>query len=352
MEKKKILIINKDPFGTLTDVYKWCYYLRDEYEVTLLCFDAAGLEKLIMEGVSVKYVSYKGSFAVRGIRYLIHSLWYLLFFKGNILVVYFEHCNLLKRLIPWKKMILDIRTLSVNPYPARRKASDDTLIKSCKVYDLVTVISEGVKEKIGNVGKTVKILPLGADCIANKEKDYSLIKLIYVGTFSGRNLDKTIKGVACFSRKHPDVALTYNIIGSGYRNELEEYKKIIEELGLASKVILRGRIPHYLLSTYFDDANIGVSFVPITEYYNHQPPTKTFEYALSGLFTIATDTSENQKIITSENGILIQDTVEDFAQALEFVYEKKHLFNEQAIRDSLKESTWSNVVNRYLKSVL
>lgn len=41
----------------------------------------------------------------------------------------------------------------------------------------------------------------------------------------------------------------------------------------------------------------------MTEYYDSQPPTKTFEYALSGLYVLATKTRENEKVITNDNGV-------------------------------------------------
>ena len=33
------MIINKEQFGYLTDAYYWCKYLRDEYEISFICFD-------------------------------------------------------------------------------------------------------------------------------------------------------------------------------------------------------------------------------------------------------------------------------------------------------------------------
>lgn len=41
-------------------------------------------------------------------------------------------------------------------------------------------------------------------------------------------------------------------------------------------------------------------YVPITDYYEYQPPTKTFEYVLSGLLCLATATSSNKEVITEE----------------------------------------------------
>ena len=36
MYRQKLLIVNKEQFGCLIDSYKWCQYLRDDYDITLL----------------------------------------------------------------------------------------------------------------------------------------------------------------------------------------------------------------------------------------------------------------------------------------------------------------------------
>lgn len=351
MTRKNLLLINKHQLGSLTDSYKWCYYLKDEYNITLLCFDT-GLPKIEIDGIKVKYVNYNGSLKVRGLRYILHALWNILFFKGKIMVVYFEHCDLLKRIFPFKNMLLDIRTLSISPDKIQRKKTDNAIVSACKLFDKVSVISEGVKQRIGDVGHEVFILPLGADRISWNQKNFSDLRLIYIGTFNGREIDKTIQGLSLFCKKHPGINISYEIIGSGDNNESESLQEMTRRLNLNDAVTFHGRIANNLLAPYLDEANIGVSYIPITEYYNFQPPTKTFEYALSGLYTIATATNANKEIISAENGILINDTPEDFAKALEYINTHKKSFNDNKIRKSLENYNWQNIVNKYLKPIL
>ena len=109
----KLLIIDKTQFGYLTDAYYWCKYLIDEYDIHFLCFDN-GLKKISMNGVTVHYVSYRGNKIIRGIRFIISAIEYILFFRGIIMVEYFEHCSILKKAFPNRKMLLDIRTLSIS----------------------------------------------------------------------------------------------------------------------------------------------------------------------------------------------------------------------------------------------
>ena len=176
--------------------------------------------------------------------------------------------------------------------------------------------------------------------------------MLYVGTLSGRDIDKTVKGLAIFKEAHPDVAIHYDIVGDGYNNELSKLKELTKELNITDCVTLHGFKPHTEIKEFLDKCNIGVSFVPITECYNHQPPTKTYEYILSGLYTIATGTYCNKEIITPENGIIINDNEEDFANALNYITQNNKQFNSSIIRETLTESTWKNIVKNYLQPCL
>lgn len=343
----KLLIINKEQFGYLTDAYYWCKYLRDEYEISFICFDT-GKKKIQLGGIKIHYVKYIGNKTFRGLLFITIALLNILFFNGKIIIEYFEHCEILKKIFPYKKMIVDVRTLSVSENECERNKRNGALIESCRYFDKVTAISNGVKNKIGL--DNISVLPLGADPISTVKKDYTKLRLLYVGTFSGRQLEKTILGCDIFHKANPDVHFSYEIIGFGFNNEENELKKLVTDLKLDKYIIFRGKIPNIELKPYFDRNNFGISFIPITDYYNYQPPTKTFEYALSGLFVIATATYANQEVISQDNGILINDTAESFAQALNQI---NHMaINEDNVRKSMQQYAWKLIVENILKPIL
>lgn len=216
----------------------------------------------------------------------------------------------------------------------------------------VKFISEGIKNKIGLAKKNFHILPLGSDVISTTPKSYNKFRLLYVGTFSGREIDKTIKGFSLFLKKHKDVNLFYDIVGDGCNGELDLYKQLAHNLGLDKYIHFHGRIPHSELTSFFDKCSYGISFVPLTEYYDHQPPTKIFEYVLSGLFCVATATSSSKELINEDNGLLIDDTVEAFADALEYIYIHNENIIMDKIQSSLSEYTWYKIVNEKLIPIL
>jgi len=352
MSKSRLLIIQPQPFGELTDSYKWCEYLCDDYKITVICQYSKSIASARLQGVRIHSIKSIGSRLLRGAIFVASCLLHLLFFHGKIIVVHFEHCEIFKYFFPKKKMILDIRTLSISKDSNVRTAQNRQIKKACSKFDIVTIISEGTKRQLGLSSNNVYILPLGADCISDTIKTYDHLHLLYVGTFAGRDIDKTIIGIDIFKRQHADIPITYDIIGSGFNNEEEQYRQLVKELHLEDTITIHGRIAHTALKPFFDKCNIGVSFIPITEYYEDQPPTKTFEYIFSGLYTIATATNANKEIISGANGILISDSSDSFADALYNIYLIKNTLNDKDIRESLKNFSWQSIVNRILKPIL
>lgn len=233
-----------------------------------------------------------------------------------------------------------------------RDKYDGEIERACKKYDVVSVISKGVMKRLNRTLDNTHILPLGADVISDTDKKIDSLRLIYVGTLSGRKIDKTIRAVSEFRRQYPTVPITYDIIGDGYHNEASQYKEMVRSLSLDDIVTLYGRIPNTELKPYFDKANIGVSFVPITSYFNVQPPTKTFEYTLSGLYTIATKTEENEAVINDKCGCLIKDTEEDFIKALIYIWQNRDAIDSKTVREEMVKYNWRNIVEKRLKRVI
>lgn len=348
--KQKLLIIDKHQFGYLTDAYKWCQYLCDEYNIEFITANV-GNKIMCLPGVKVHYVSFKLPRLLRAFLFVIRSLIGIYWCNGKILIEYFQGCSILKRLCPWKKMIVDVRTLSVSPDSKHRIAYNSRLIKDCSYFDEVLAISQGVAKQMGV--KNVRILPLGSDVISTHPKIYTgKIELLYVGTLRWRNIERTIEGFKIFVHKHPELDILYRIIGDGLPGQLEALKQLAEKLGVAERIIFHGFLPLTELKPYFDRANVGVSFVPMTEYYDYQPPTKTFEYILSGLYCIATATSSNKELINAENGCLIQDTVQGFADGIEKFVNCRHEIDESRLRNTLSHLTWANIVKTQLANIL
>ena len=350
MKKKQLLIIDKHQFGYLTDVYQWCKHLSPIYDITVISADV-GYPKFPISGIKVVFVNFKLPRTIRALLFIFTALRHVAICKGTILVEYFQGCSILKKVFQRKKMLVDIRTLSVSPDKKHRDSYNKLLINDLKSFDEVSAISKGVIEQLGLSG--AHLLPLGADIISTTKKTFDdELRLLYVGTFRWRNLEDTIEGVRFFHESHPNVKLSYDIVGSGEPGQLERLRDIAKKFGLEHIITFHGLIPHTALKPFFDKCNIGISYVPMTDYYDCQPPTKTYEYILSGLFCIATDTAANRELITPDNGLLIKDNANSFAYGLEQYMTVKNSLDDNQIRQSLAESTWERIVSDKLLPIL
>lgn len=342
-----VLIFSFHQFGLLVDPLKYCQYGREELSLTYLGWDY-GKPKVTIPGVSVKYVSREGNIIQRNIRLLKELSKEVASGEYKVTFMHYTRGISFVRLInPGKKMIFDIRTLSVDQNPWKRKVFNFFLKLESLFFRNISVISEGAAKKMHL--KKYYMLPLGADMVRlNRPERRESFHLLYVGTLAGRDILKCVHGMEKYIRKSGDTRLEFTIVGDGV--EWEEIKSYVENSTiLKGRVHCPGRIPHHELLPYFEKADAGVSFVPVTEWYNDQPPTKTFEYLLSGLPVIATRTFENEKVLRGDPYcVLIDDTADSFAEGL---YKMKNILGENIdsahFYTRYAQYTWSFIVKNY-----
>jgi glycosyltransferase involved in cell wall biosynthesis len=309
----KILIVNNNQFGYHLDTYKYCENLSVDNNVTYICFDF-GMRKIKLENVKVIYLSRSNSFFSRA----------LLFFKSInaeikinsydiVFVKHFKYCFPISFM--HHKVILDIRTASVDKRLYKRRLEDLILKFDSLFFKHISIISESVAKRISI--KFSCILPLGADpfgkidtiCYKNG------FDLIYVGTYTGRNLHEFILGMSLYIDSG-GLIRSMTIIGSGCEKEYNLICEIISEKKLENIVKFTGFLTHNELYQYVKKANVGVSYVPQTPFYDKQPVTKTIEYLATGLPVIATSTEGNSIYVNSSNGILIEDNPNSVCEGL------------------------------------
>ena len=346
----KLIILNTSQFGTLTDSYKLCQYLKDFYDITFICFDNK-LKKMDFDGINYKYVHRFDNAILRGLWYIIYSTIFCFKHKAPVFIVYFEHCDILPRLLPWRKFHVDIRTLAVSNKPEYNRIKDGKLKRSLKYFNSISYISNGVKNKVNIHSTNQYILPLGADSLCFDQKKWRTLKLLYVGTLTHRDIIKTVEGVKLYIEQTGNNDITYDIIGEG-----DDYRLIadfIENNCLGNKVHLYGRIAYDELKPFFEKNNIGISFIPLKECYQDQPSTKIFEYVLSGLYCIATSTRANEDVITPQNGILISDSSITFCEALKKLETQRYTLQSDSIRNTLMEHySWKAIVNKNIIPII
>lgn len=340
-----LLILCQTQFGFHMDTFFYCKYLCKQHNVTYLCWDFS-IPKQTMKNINVIYISRTGNILMRNFRYIMAAISYLRLHRVDVCFIkYFRGCSILKLLFSRQKFVFDIRSTNIRSSYFSRIVYDFCMRLESIIFRYVTVISKSLAKKL-NLQKKASILPIGSIQISDHIKKFEDIRLLYIGTLTNRQIDKTIQGFSLFlQQKSPKkLSVSYTIIGDGQHNELEQLKAMVNKLKLTEHIKLLGQIPFTQLKVYFDNHNIGISFVPITPYFDVQPVTKTFDYLLSGLAVIATATSENKLVINKNNGLLIDDTVDGFASGIEETYKKRNQYKSHAIMEAAQIYHWKIIV--------
>lgn len=350
----KVVILCQSQFGYHLDTWYYCKYLKVD-SLDYVCWDY-GEQKKISGNTKVQYASRAGNPIVRLFGYFTLCRQVIRTRKPDrVFIKYFKFCFILRLLYPNTQFVLDVRTVCVSASLMRRMVDDWLLKFETLFFKNISVISEGVRDSL-SLPSSSFILPLGAESIAQARCSLDEIKLIYVGGFTNRHLEKTIHGLKSYTVKYGETGLSYDIFGSGWMNEEAKLIALVEALGLSGIVKFHGFVHHEELKKYFSKTNVGVSFIPMTEYFNAQPPTKTYEYLLSGMVVLATKTSANIEILQkhTDRHVLIDDSADSFLKGLESIRSNKAMFEKRDMSSCFSEYEWSTIVgtlSAYLESL-
>jgi glycosyltransferase involved in cell wall biosynthesis len=353
MSKRKVLILITSQFGYHTDTFMYCKYLdRTKFDVSYFCFDM-GLPRIVIRDVSVYYVP---SLENRVLRYIVFVRELRQIIKKQRFDIIFHVYTLFAliiRIVTLKHfMVLDIRTGNVSNNKLKRKWKNFQITYSAWFYPRISVISESLADKLSINRQKRSIIPLGGEWQQIPDKKIEAIKLLYIGILDKRNIHETVYGLSLFVKQYENLDVSYDIIGSGSEQATDLLLKSITETGLFPEVNFHGRRTLEELLPYFETCNVGVVYIPQTDYYDTQPSTKLYECLLAGMPVIATNTYENRIAIKGNTGELCEDNPESFCEALIRIYKNKSIYQSQEIKQSVQENTWENIVRNKLAPYL
>ena len=348
----KLLIVAPYQFGELSDCYYWAKYATlAGWDVTYIgyCYHQHEIKERICPGVRVVRVMHSNNRLVHGLKFLGTIIKEILFHNHqNVIVCRFPKCELLPILFPNRNIVLDVRTLSVSPHAVVREKSDRELRRIMKYFKTTSVISKGVSEKLGG---GCPVIPLGAEPLSMVTKDFKSIRLFYIGTFNNRNLSQFIEGLALYQRRSGDNSITFDVVGGGTSEEEMLINNAITSSDVKG-VQLHGYLTHDEAKPFFDSCNVGVCYVPVTDYYQHQPPTKLYEYLLSGMACISTNTISNIEVMNESNGVVVRDNPESVAKGLYELMSQLSCYNSNIIRQSAQAYHWRAIVENILLQII
>lgn len=349
----KILFVCKSQFGYHLDTWYHCKYLSLSDEVSTICFDY-GKEKRFISNVNVSYVSRVGNSLTRMYRFIRVAANIIGANRFDVVFLkYFSGCTLLRILYPKVKFVFDIRTADVSGHYLKRSIKDALMKLESYFFPNISIISNSLRLQLGYSESTF-ILPLGAELNVLSRVRCDRLNLLYVGTLSGRDLEKTLFGIRLYLDENPTSQISYTIVGDGWSDERAKLEELADTLDISHVVQFCGFIHHNDMKELLTESNVGVSFVPMRAYFENQPVTKTYEYLLCGLPVIATATFENSRVINEGNGVLIKDNANDFAKALRDI-QMKIQSNSLAVNPyDYEVYSWQAIVGRlrvYLSSI-
>ena len=350
---KNLLIVTKSQYGYHIDPYKFGVYLKNDFRICHISWDF-GLPKIQGEGVQTKYLSRTGTKASRFFRFLREinteiqtGAYDLVFF------VYFPGCSILLQQNPQQAFNVDIRTATDTDSLFLNYWKDRLLRWETGRFPHRSILSHGLAKRLGF--DHYHFLPLGGERFCSQDKTFEELHLLYVGTLENRNLLTFIRGLHRFirhSKGTPVPPISCTIVGDGPGNERADIEEYIQSNDLKKLIRTTGYVHNDQLYGFFEKATVGISFVPITPYYTHQPPTKTYEYLLSGLPVLATATEENAKIISDTCGVLIADTEDGVVEGLEKLLQNLKRFDSNTIRQVCSEHSWQTIAQTNLAPYL
>jgi glycosyltransferase involved in cell wall biosynthesis len=348
----RLLIVSFEQFGYHTDSYEYCRHLGNRFQITYLCPEQ-GLPRKSLDDVEVLYLERLPFGRVElGLLRAAHRL---LRRRGfGVAFLRRTKFSLLLRLShPRTPMVFDIRSGSIEENGLRRTVENSLLRANAMFFSNITVISKGLARQLG-LPQRAHVLPLGADSQPRLGKPCrDELRLIYVGTFKNRHLERTVEGLGEFLREAAvNIPVQYTLVGFGSDKERATIRNAVHASGLEDRIHVYERKDRAGLPSLLSEHNVGVAYTPQVPWFEHQPSTKLFEYLQSGLLCIATDSAANREVLSPMNGALVPDSAAGFRYGLEQLVARLPDWNPDVVSASVRDHTWESIVTDNLAPYL
>ena len=238
------------------------------------------------------------------------------------------------------KLVMMTFTPAVNPSKYKRAFWDLYKRLGFTGYKRFLIATKSMIDAFHLQKKKTYIIRWGMNPISFKSKNFDRIRMLYLGTLTGRDIHKTIFGLKEYLATNPEVEVErYDIIGTGRKEYITLIEDAMNETGLSNIIHIHGYLNDIDIIPFFDKANVGVAFSPKTEYYSNNILTKLYEYLLSGIPTITIPTPDNKRVINEINGVLIEDNEHSFNDGLHLIAQRFTKYSSAEIMKTVEKES-------------
>ena len=134
--------------------------------------------------------------------------------------------------------------------------------------------------------------------------------IVYAGTLEHyQGIDIMLEGFAIAQKQNQKLRM---IIAGGAVQQVEHYRKLVKNLGIAEFCTLIGRVPQHVAKKIMEQATVLAS--PRTE--GDNTPLKVYELLASGKPMFATNIYSHTQVLTDDVAFMVDPTAEGIAQGM------------------------------------
>ena len=244
---------------------------------------------------------------------------------------------------------------------ARKLALRWLFFEAARRATLVMPIGEAHREdllKHGCPPQRVKLIYMGVDksfvqAAAELPSAAELpLRLIYVGTVSKpRGRDLMLEAIRLANREKLVAHLT--LVGAS-DEEIAYCRRYAIRLGITNAVTVRGRVAGAEIPGIMKEADAGLCLWEDQPWWRFNPPTKLFEYLVSGLPVLASDIrTHTQYISHGRNGLIFKYDSFSLGKAIRHLANRRHdlLDMKARARQSGNQYLWERIEPVFMQAI-
>jgi glycosyltransferase involved in cell wall biosynthesis len=250
-----------------------------------------------------------------------------------------------------QNVVMDLRSLSVKVNRFLRYVEDRLTIFELKQFSNLTIVSRSLAKKISRPSASVVSLggEVAIEGILQGQNSFKKLKLVYVGSLDGRDLQFVIHSIA--SSKHCN-RISLELIGNFQTSQGRALVELVQKLGLTDRITFRGYLKGSSLGKVLRSANLGIVHVPPSPFYRCQPSTKLYEYWAYGLPVLVSNYGFHEQDIPEGSGFVYEYKMESLQALFDQLTNSQNNFDYRLISDLARRHSWESVVNIQLLPVL